>query len=151
MLSSRLDTILKSIVSQYIETAVPVPSQSLMNERTLRVCSATIRNDMVHLEQEGYITRPYSSAGSMPTDKGYRYYVESLSDITLPLSEQRMISHLFHQIERRLDEWLNLAVTVAARLAQIATSAGTTMLIASGENTLGCSAIAVSRLVPSAT
>src|SRR4030067_1571339 len=98
MLSSRLDTILKSIVSQYIETAVPVPSQSLMNERTLRVCSATIRNDMVHLEQEGYITRPYSSAGSMPTDKGYRYYVESLSDITLPLSEQRMISHLFHQI-----------------------------------------------------
>ena len=118
MLSSRLDAVLKSIVSQYIDTAVPVPSQSLVREGALRVCSATIRNDMMHLEREGYIIRPFTSSGGVPTDKGYRYYVESLPDTRLPLDEQRMINHLFHQVERRLDEWLNLAVNVAARMTQ---------------------------------
>ena len=73
---------------------------------------------MVHLEREGYIIRRYPSAGSTPSDKGYRYYVESLSNIELPLAEQRLISHLFHQVERELEEWLRLAATLTARLAQ---------------------------------
>jgi len=73
---------------------------------------------MAHLEQEGYITRPHVSAGSIPSDKGYRCYVESLGDIKLPLIEQRLVSHLFHQVEGEVDEWLNLAATLTAQRVQ---------------------------------
>jgi len=118
MLPPRTETILKSIVEQYITRAIPVPSQSIINDYELGVSAATIRNEMAHLEQEGYITRRHPSAGSIPSDKGYRYYVESLTDIKLPLAEQRLISHLFHQVETELVEWLSLAATVIARLAQ---------------------------------
>jgi len=118
MLSLRTETILKSIVAQYIAKATPVPSQSIMNDYDLRVSAATIRNEMANLEQEGYIARPHPSAGSIPLDKGYRCYVESLGDIRLPLAEQRLISHLFHQVEQELEEWLNLAATLIAQMVQ---------------------------------
>jgi len=118
MLSPRSETILKSIVGQYIARAVPVPSQSIINDYELAVSPATIRNEMAHLEQEGYIIRPHPSAGSIPSDKGYRYYVETLSDIELPLAEQLLISHLFHQVERELEEWLSLAAALTAQLAK---------------------------------
>ena len=118
MLSPRSETILKSIVGQYIARAVPVPSQSIINNYELAVSPATIRNEMAHLEQEGYITRPHPSAGSIPSDKGYRFYVETLSDIELPLAEQFLISHLFHQVEREMEEWLSLAATLTAQLVQ---------------------------------
>lgn len=118
MLSARTETILKSIIGQYISRAVPVPSQSIVNDYDLGVSPATIRNEMAYLEREGYITRPHPSAGSIPTDRGYRYYVDSLTGFELPLAEQRMISHLFHQVESELEEWLSLAATLIARLAQ---------------------------------
>ena len=118
MLTSRTGTILRSIVEQYIVKATPVSSQSIINDYELGVSAATIRNEMVHLEQESYITRPHPSAGSIPSDKGYRYYVETLGDIQLPLTEQRLINHLFHQVERKLEEWLNLAATLIAQLVQ---------------------------------
>jgi len=118
VLSTRTEAILKSIVREYIGKATPVSSQSLVNDCELKVSPATIRNEMARLEEEGYITRPYPSAGSIPSDMGYRYYVESLSDIELPLAEQRLISHLFHQVEKQLDEWLSLAATLIARLVQ---------------------------------
>ena len=118
MLSHRTETILKSIVGQYITRATPVPSQSIINDYELGVSPATIRNEMAYLEREGYINRPHPSAGSIPSDKGYRYYVESLTDIKLPLAEQRLIGHLFHQVERELGEWLSLAATLIAQLAQ---------------------------------
>ncbi len=118
MLSCRTETILKSIVDQYIARAIPVPSQRIINDQALGISAATIRNEMAHLEQEGYITRPHPSAGSIPSDKGYRYYVESLNEVELPLTEQRMISHLFHQVEKEMEEWLILAATLIARWAQ---------------------------------
>lgn len=118
MLSARSETILKSIIGQYIVKAAPVPSQSIINDFELAVSSATIRNEMMRLEKEGYITRPHSSAGSVPLDKGYRYYVESLSDIELPLTERLLVSHLFHQVERELEDWLSLAATLTAQLVQ---------------------------------
>jgi len=118
VLSPRSETILKSIVGQYIARAVPVPSQSIINDYELAVSPATIRNEMAHLEQEGYIIRPHPSAGSIPSDKGYRFYVETLSDIELPLAEQFLISHLFHQVEQEMEEWLSLAATLAAQLVQ---------------------------------
>jgi len=81
MLSTRTETILKSIVGQYIVRAIPVASQSIVSDHELKVSPATIRNEMANLEQEGYIKRQHHSAGSIPSDKGYRYYVESLGDI----------------------------------------------------------------------
>ncbi|MFB0559556.1 MAG: heat-inducible transcriptional repressor HrcA [Dehalococcoidales bacterium] len=118
MLFPRTETILRSIVEQYIASATPVPSQSIFNHYRLGVSPATIRNEMAHLEQEGYITRLHPSSGSIPSDKGYRYYVETLSNIKLPPVEQRLISHLFHQVETELAEWLSLASTITAQLAQ---------------------------------
>ena len=118
MLSHRGEAILKSIVAQYIARAVPVPSQSLIDNYELAVSSATIRNEMAHLEEEGYITRPHPSAGSIPSDRGYRYYVETLGDIRLPSAQQLLIRHLFHQVEGELEEWLSLAATLTAQLVQ---------------------------------
>ncbi|MFC2005712.1 heat-inducible transcriptional repressor HrcA [Chloroflexota bacterium] len=118
MLSSRTETILRSIVRQYITKATPVPSQSITSDYKLGVSAATVRNEMVHLEQEGYITRPHPSAGSIPSDKGYRCYVDSLGDIKLPLAEQRLVGHLFHQVEEELNKWLNLAATLIAQMVQ---------------------------------
>ncbi len=118
MLTSRAETILKSIVGQYIAQATPVPSQSVLSDYELNVSPATIRHEMARLEQEGYIIRPHPSAGSVPSDKGYRYYVESLTEVALPAAEQRLISHLFHQVKREQEEWLRLAATVMAQLAQ---------------------------------
>ena len=118
MLSPRGEAILKSIISQYIARAVPVPSQSLIGNRELAVSSATIRNEMAHLEEEGYITRPHPSAGGIPSDKGYRFYVETLGDIRLPSTQQLLIRHLFHQVEGELEKWLSLAATLTAQLAQ---------------------------------
>ncbi|MFC2005268.1 heat-inducible transcriptional repressor HrcA [Chloroflexota bacterium] len=118
MLSPRTETVLKSIVGKYITKATPVPSHIITNDHELGVSAATIRNEMAHLEQEGYITRPHPSAGSVPLDKGYRCYVKSLGDVKFPLAEQRLVSHLFHQVEQELEGWLNLAATLTAQRVQ---------------------------------
>ena len=118
MLSPRAETILNLIISKYIDRAVPVPSQSIALEPALGVSPATIRNDMARLEHEGYIIRAHHSAGSVPSDKGYRFHVESLKDISLSESEQRLLSHLFHQVERDLEKWLSLAATLLAQQTQ---------------------------------
>jgi len=118
MLFPRTETILKSIVGEYIAKATPVPSEVIARDWKLGISPATIRNEMAYLEQEGYIFRPHPSAGSIPSDKGYRYYVESLKGVGLPLAERRLISHLFHQVERELEEWLSLSATLIAQLVQ---------------------------------
>ncbi|MBN2075998.1 MAG: heat-inducible transcription repressor HrcA [Dehalococcoidales bacterium] len=118
MLSPRSEAILKSIVAQYIVKATPVSSGSITSDSELKVSSATIRNEMVNLEKEGYIIRPHHSSGSVPLDKGYRIYVDTLDEIKLPATEQRMINHLFHQVEGELDGWLNLAATLLSQMVQ---------------------------------
>ncbi len=118
MLSARTGTILRSIVGQYIARAIPVPSQDIASDPELGVSSATVRNEMARLEQEGYITRAHPSAGSIPSDNGYRYYVASLKDVRLSPTEQRFLSHLFHQVEKELEKWLSLAATLLAQQVQ---------------------------------
>lgn len=78
MLSERQKNILKAIIDDYIETVEPVGSSSVMRKYNLGVSSATIRNEMGYLEEAGYITQPYTSAGRVPSQEGYRYYVDSL-------------------------------------------------------------------------
>ncbi|MDO8673560.1 MAG: heat-inducible transcriptional repressor HrcA [Dehalococcoidia bacterium] len=115
MLSQRQQAILRIIVGEYITTTVPISSASIVGKYGLSVSSATIRNDMADLEEEGYITHPHTSAGRIPASKGYRYFVERLmGDLQLPLAERHMINHQFHQIERELDQWVRLAASVLA-------------------------------------
>ena len=114
-LTPREETILTSIIRQYIERAVPVSSASVLEECGLEVSSATVRNDVARLEEEGYILRPHHAAGSIPSDVGYRYYVGTLNRTQLPVEERFLINHLFHQVEDKLEEWLNLAATLLAR------------------------------------
>jgi heat-inducible transcriptional repressor len=118
VLTTRSGKILNSIIRQYITRAVPVPSQVIAGDPDLGVSPATVRNEMAQLEHEGYLIRPHTSAGCMPSDKGYRFYVESIENVTLPHEEQRLISHTFHQAEREIETWLSLSATLLARLAQ---------------------------------
>ncbi|MEX2229232.1 MAG: heat-inducible transcriptional repressor HrcA [Dehalococcoidia bacterium] len=115
MLTERQAAILRLVVQQYIETAEPVSSRSLVEKHRLPVSSATIRNEMARLEDDGYITHPHTSAGRVPAELGYRHYVESLmaEDPVAP-EEQRTIEHQLHQVLGGLDEWLSLAATILA-------------------------------------
>ena len=79
------------------------------------VSPATVRLEMARLEDEGYISQPHTSAGRVPSDKGYRYYVESLmAEEALPWEERETIRHQFHQAERAMEQWFQLAAAVLA-------------------------------------
>jgi heat-inducible transcriptional repressor len=87
----------------------------------LGVSSATIRNEMAYLEELGYMAQPHTSAGRVPTEKGYRYFVERLMrESQLGMEEQRTIRHQFHQVGVDLEQWMRLAASVLARTAQSA-------------------------------
>src|SRR5947207_12435143 len=85
MLDDRKLEVLRAIVEDYVSTQEPVGSKSLVERHQLGVSPATIRNDMAALEDEGYITQPHTSAGRVPTDAGYRLFVDRLSSVK-PLS-----------------------------------------------------------------
>ena len=118
MVTDRSGRILNYIVRRYITEAVPIPSQAVADKADLGVSPATIRNEMAQLEQDGYLIRPHTSAGCIPSDRGYRYYVESIENITLPREEQYLISHTFHQVEKEVEAWLSLTASLLARLTQ---------------------------------
>lgn len=104
------------MVDSYIEQANPISSAGLVRQHDLTISSATVRNELAELEAEGLVFRPHTSAGVVPTEHGYRYYVESLvSQSELPLAQRHTIRHQFHQVELDEDRWIRLA---AATLAQ---------------------------------
>src|ERR1700755_3590404 len=84
-LDDRKLEVLRAIVEDYVSTQEPVGSKALVERHNLGVSPATIRNDMASLEDEGYIAQPHTSAGRIPTDKGYRLFVDRLSSVK-PLS-----------------------------------------------------------------
>jgi heat-inducible transcriptional repressor len=92
MLDERKLAVLRAIVEDYVSTTEPVGSKSLVDRHHLDVSPATIRNDMAVLEEQGYITQPHTSAGRVPTDKGYRLFVDRLSAIKpLSVAERKAI------------------------------------------------------------
>jgi heat-inducible transcriptional repressor len=110
--------VLKAIVADYVATQEPVGSKTLVDRHNLAVSSATIRNDMAALEQEGYIVQPHTSAGRIPTDKGYRLFVDRLSQVK-PLSagERRAIEQFLAEAVD-LDDVLRRAVRLLAQLTR---------------------------------
>ena len=112
MLTRRRDRILSIIIGEYISKGVPV-SSDVVAKKGLGVSPATIRNEMIELEGEGYLVQPHTSAGRIPTDKGYRHYIESLmSYARLSRDEQFLIRHKFHQVEKAVEEWTRLAAAI---------------------------------------
>ncbi len=114
-LSERRARILALIVDDFVGSAQPVGSQALVERHQLALSSATVRNEMAALEEEGMITHPHTSAGRIPSHRGYRYYVSSLMpERNLTTQEQFTILHQFHQASHQLEEWVGLAASVLA-------------------------------------
>jgi heat-inducible transcriptional repressor len=121
ILTERRRAILKIVVQEYVQTARPVSSATIEAKHGLGVSSATVRNELALLEEMGYLAQPHVSGGRVPTDRGYRYYVEDLMDEpAVPADEQRTIAHQFHQIQLDLTEWLRLSAAVLAQSAHAA-------------------------------
>jgi heat-inducible transcriptional repressor len=114
-LDARSDAILRAVIDEYVTSATPVSSGSLVDHYHLGVSSATVRSILSDLEALGLLTHPHTSAGRVPTDAGYRYYVQVLADEwPLPVVEQRMIRHQFGQVEFASEHWFRLAATTLA-------------------------------------
>jgi heat-inducible transcriptional repressor len=115
MLTERRSALLNLIVEEYVNTALPVGSKYIVSKHDMPVSPATVRLEMARLEDEGFISQPHTSAGRVPSDKGYRYYVESLmAEEAIPWEEQETIRHQFHQAERAMEQWFQLAAAVLA-------------------------------------
>ncbi|NOZ73509.1 MAG: heat-inducible transcription repressor HrcA [Chloroflexi bacterium] len=120
-LTARQQAILGLIVREYINNAEPVGSMHLVRKYKLEISSATVRNEMKKLEELGYLTHPHTSAGRIPTHRGYRFFVQHLlQEATLPTTIQHTIRHQFYQIQQELDQWVRLAASVLARTAHSA-------------------------------
>ena len=119
-LDDRKAAILKAIVQDYVREGEPVGSKRLVDGWGLGVSSATVRSEMAALEEGGYITQPHTSAGRIPTDKGYRYFVDALAESS-PLTEsQRQTLQDLLRDSHDLEELLRRASTVLSRLTNYA-------------------------------
>jgi heat-inducible transcriptional repressor len=110
--------VLRAIVADYVSNHEPVASKAIVDRHNLGVSSATVRNDMASLEEDGYITQPHTSAGRIPTDKGYRLFVDRLTDVKpLSVAERRAI-HSFLGGAIDLDDVLRRSVRLLAQLTR---------------------------------
>lgn len=120
-LTERQERILAMVVRSFIETGRPVGSRTLVEAFGLDVSSATARNDLAALGELGYVAQLHTSAGRIPTERGYRYFVQKLlGEFHLPLHERQMIRHQFHQARLELDQWMRLSAAILARTARSA-------------------------------
>jgi len=114
-LTPRQRTILGLVVREYVKNASPVSSRALVEHYRLHVSTATVRNELSLLEESGYLSHPHTSAGRVPTHKGYNHFVERLlGEAELPLQERRTIAHQFHQVRPDFEQWMPLAASVLA-------------------------------------
>ena len=145
-LTDRQRSILRAVVEDYVLTAIPVGSKSLVSRYGLGVSPATVRSAMAELEALGLLSHPHTSAGRVPSDLGYRLYVESLMrEADLDTADRLMIRHQFSQVQLTSNEWLRLAASVLAgstRAASVVTPArssqarfGHVQLVALGDGT----------------
>ena len=122
-MDERKAAVLRAVVESFIDTAQPVGSRAVSDLSDLRVSAATIRNEMASLEAEGYLAQPHTSAGRVPTDAGYRYFVDRLGPGHLDEAETRQISSFFRhaqgQIEERLADTSRLLSQLTAYAAVV--------------------------------
>ncbi len=118
-LSERQKTLLLLIIRDYIESAQPVGSKRLAEHYHLDLSSATIRNEMAALTEMGYLRQPHTSAGRVPSEEGYRYFVsQMMHNAELPQAVQHTISHQFYQARPDMEQWMTLAASILAHQSQ---------------------------------
>ncbi len=118
MLEDRRLEVLRAIVEDYVSTHEPVGSKALVERHSLGVSPATIRNDMAALEEEGYIAQPHTSAGRVPTDKGYRLFVDRLSSVKPLSSAERRAIQTFLDGAVDLDDVVSRTVRLLAQVTR---------------------------------
>ncbi len=120
-LNDRRSAILEAVVTEYIGTAEPVGSSHVANAPGVRVSSATVRSEMVALEKEGYLVQPHTSAGRIPTDKGYRFFVDHLTAPgVLGPTQRRKVSQFFDQVHGEMETVLERASGLLSDLTSYA-------------------------------
>jgi heat-inducible transcriptional repressor len=120
-LSERQCFILNLVVREYTETAQPVGSKNLVEKYHLSLSSATIRNELSALTEAGYLRQPHTSAGRVPTEDGYRYFVTHVVyQADLPSAAQDTISHQFYQARQDVEQWMPLAASILAHQSRAA-------------------------------
>ncbi len=122
MLDKRKKALLYAVVHEYILSVHPVGSKKLVKRYGLNVSSATVRNELAFLEEMGYLTHPHTSAGRIPTEKGYRFYVDSLMDVGgLKPAEEKSISRFYSMLSKEIENLMRetsiLLATVTNYLA----------------------------------
>lgn len=116
-LDERQQRILESIIKDYVATAEPVGSRAVVRKHALNISAATVRNEMADLEEMGYLEQPHTSAGRIPSEKGFRYYVDCMMENENPSDEQ---IDLLHQVlEDRVQEWNDVVQGVGQFLSQV--------------------------------
>ena len=106
-LTERQKLILSMAIHEYVRTAAPVSSLHLVEHYHLDMSSATVRNELSALTEMGYLRQPHTSAGRVPTEEGYRYFVGRLvQETNLPDTTRRTISHQFYQMRNDVDQWM---------------------------------------------
>ncbi|MDN5745543.1 MAG: heat-inducible transcriptional repressor HrcA [Nocardioidaceae bacterium] len=118
MQEERRLAVLRAIVEDYVATEEPVGSKALVERHHLNVSPATIRNDMAALEDEGYLAQPHTSAGRVPTDKGYRLFVDRLSAVKPTTTAERRAISSFLDGAVDLDDVVNRSVRLLAQLTR---------------------------------
>jgi heat-inducible transcriptional repressor len=118
VLDDRKLAVLRAIVEDYVSTNEPVGSKALAERHNLKVSPATVRNDMAALEEEGYITQPHTSAGRVPTDKGYRLFVDRLSQVKPLSGAERRAIETFLAGAVDLDDVVTRTVRLLAQLTR---------------------------------
>lgn len=120
-LTDRQKLILTLIIHEHIHSAQPVGSKTLVDKYDLSMSSATVRNEMALLTDCGLLRQPHTSAGRVPSEEGYRYFVGNLVQKTgLPTTTRRTITHQFYQSRQDVEQWLRLAASVLATQSQAA-------------------------------
>jgi transcriptional regulator of heat shock response len=141
MTTDRRLEILRAIVDEYVETQEPVGSKAIAEKRALGISPATIRNEMAVLEEEGFITQPHTSAGRIPTDRGYRLFVDKLSTVKpLSTAERRAIETFLegaHDLDEVVKRSAKLLADITKQVAvvkypKIGDSSGREMMAISG-------------------
>ena len=133
-IQARKDRILSITVDQYIKTVTPVSSSLIAKEFPLDLSSATIRNILAELEEEGLLTHPHTSAGRIPTERGYRYYVDNLMDqIQLLEEEKRRIKEEYIRDRFELNSLLDRVSQTLSRTTQY-----TSIVSIDGEDRIYC-------------
>jgi len=115
-LDARKERVLRAVVERYVTAAQPVGSSTVAADGDLGVSTATIRNDMTVLERDGYLRQPHTSAGRVPTDQGYRYFVDHLAEPGLAASDRRTVNDFFASTHRAVEDLLHETSQLLAKV-----------------------------------